>query len=648
MEENQGIMGLAPQVAPQPAPPPQQPAMSADPQAEAALAQARQEVPAGEFSQELLGAGEQMDPAAIAEFKQAISQLSLPAELLQMLQDLIMQILQDPSRYEEIRQQLISQGFPADFLPEQFDPEFMGALQVALTQVKPLQVPMAGPMEPANPTPPEGFANGGIATLNPVAQALQSYGRNGDTMLAHITPMEARALQMMGGSGTINPVTGLREYNWVSDAWKGIKNAVSKFAKSTVGKIITTVALGYFLGPAAASALGVTSAAGVAAVSGFIGGFGSSLAAGEGFKSALKSGAVNGLVAGAGSAVMGGSQALQAGSYAGPTTISGQYEKFTDLFSPSAQATVPAGTPATPGQAVSQAGAPAQVPPPTPASPMAQAAPTPAAPPAAPGAPVAPGGIQTLGQTLPAELGDVMAMPGGGIREVGATLNPLASAPAAAPQSFLQRNVLGPAENFYKEYLSPSEIAARGEQTALQKYQTVMQQTGNEKLAMSAYEKALPGAFSKYGPLTLAGIGTLAATGAFSPEPIPESELAKRLKMGPYEYFMQNKDKFGVNLGGVTTTYAQPPVRAARGGIATMAPRRFNMGGFANGGTPEYPRRTGPINGPGTGTSDSIPAMLSDGEFVMTARAVRGAGNGSRREGARRMYQMMKQFEGNA
>ena len=31
----------------------------------------------------------------------------------------------------------------------------------------------------------------------------------------------------------------------------------------------------------------------------------------------------------------------------------------------------------------------------------------------------------------------------------------------------------------------------------------------------------------------------------------------------------------------------------------------------------------GEIMGPGTGTSDSIPAMLSDGEFVMTARAVR-------------------------
>ena len=49
--------------------------------------------------------------------------------------------------------------------------------------------------------------------------------------------------------------------------------------------------------------------------------------------------------------------------------------------------------------------------------------------------------------------------------------------------------------------------------------------------------------------------------------------------------------------------------------------------------------------GPGTGTSDSIPAMLSDGEFVMTADAVRGAGGGNRREGARRMYNAMDRLE---
>jgi hypothetical protein len=52
--------------------------------------------------------------------------------------------------------------------------------------------------------------------------------------------------------------------------------------------------------------------------------------------------------------------------------------------------------------------------------------------------------------------------------------------------------------------------------------------------------------------------------------------------------------------------------------------------------------------GPGTGTSDSIPAMLSDGEFVMTAKAVRGAGGGDRREGARKMYEAMDKLEAQA
>lgn len=76
---------------------------------------------------------------------------------------------------------------------------------------------------------------------------------------------------------------------------------------------------------------------------------------------------------------------------------------------------------------------------------------------------------------------------------------------------------------------------------------------------------------------------------------------------------------------------------------------------------PETPTRKiatgGMIEGPGTGTSDSIPAAiyqnggrvqeaaLSDGEFVMTADAVRGAGNGDRDAGAAKMYQMMNRFE---
>lgn len=89
--------------------------------------------------------------------------------------------------------------------------------------------------------------------------------------------------------------------------------------------------------------------------------------------------------------------------------------------------------------------------------------------------------------------------------------------------------------------------------------------------------------------------------------------------------------------GGIMSTVASPPSSVMRdmGGIASLA-----KGG--------YPRRTGQISGPGTETSDSIPAMLSDGEFVMTAKAVRGAGKGSRLAGAKKMYALMHQLERNA
>ena len=68
----------------------------------------------------------------------------------------------------------------------------------------------------------------------------------------------------------------------------------------------------------------------------------------------------------------------------------------------------------------------------------------------------------------------------------------------------------------------------------------------------------------------------------------------------------------------------------------------------AGGEMQNFPRKTGYISGPGTETSDSIPAMLSDGEFVMNAKAVRGAGGGSRERGVRKMYDMMRAFEGGA
>ena len=77
----------------------------------------------------------------------------------------------------------------------------------------------------------------------------------------------------------------------------------------------------------------------------------------------------------------------------------------------------------------------------------------------------------------------------------------------------------------------------------------------------------------------------------------------------------------------------------------------------------EFERMNGSINGEGTEISDDVPAMLSDGEYVMTGRAVRGAGaydlnvgdggiitltpggEESRERGTDLMYQMMALFE---
>lgn len=50
------------------------------------------------------------------------------------------------------------------------------------------------------------------ADLPTLAQHVRKKGRRGDTVLAHISPREAKKLKEMGGSGTTNPHTGLPEY----------------------------------------------------------------------------------------------------------------------------------------------------------------------------------------------------------------------------------------------------------------------------------------------------------------------------------------------------------------------------------------------------------------------------------------------------
>ncbi len=67
--------------------------------------------------------------------------------------------------------------------------------------------------------------------------------------------------------------------------------------------------------------------------------------------------------------------------------------------------------------------------------------------------------------------------------------------------------------------------------------------------------------------------------------------------------------------------------------------------GFAEGGEVMDMRNGGESVGPGTGTSDDIPAMLSDGEFVMTAKANLGAGSVGLKKGKGGIMELVPQGE---
>jgi hypothetical protein len=149
-------------------------------------------------------------------------------------------------------------------------------------------------------------------------------------------------------------------------------------------------------------------------------------------------------------------------------------------------------------------------------------------------------------------------------------------------------------------------------------------------------------------------MGGLAETPKVTMDQLGRYEMAKNLGTGG------SRADFGLapapvaldfNMGGPVYGYNYGgPVR-----------QYFNKGGLAI--IQELDMRDGgESDGPGTGTSDDIPAMLSDGEFVMTAKATKGAGafgvnktksgielvkggSPSRKKGVENMRELMNIFE---
>lgn len=137
--------------------------------------------------------------------------------------------------------------------------------------------------------------------------------------------------------------------------------------------------------------------------------------------------------------------------------------------------------------------------------------------------------------------------------------------------------------------------------------------------------------FAKNNPGLVIGAGSALA----SLMDQPESVSAKYFNRGPTasQLVREHPERYTIfHGGGMRANYPRTQIQ-----VPTKGYGKRKKGVFAEAG--------GEIVGPGHGTSDSVPAMLSDGEFVFTAKAVLGAGKGDRMRGAKKMYQMMKKYE---
>jgi hypothetical protein len=670
-------------------------------------------------------------PAYEQGMEQVISQLNLPIEELNVLKQILEYLLQNEAEYPKLRQRLINEaGVRPEDIPEEFDRGYLMTMLVVVQEALSRKQGMGGSMPE-----PQGFQKGGLAGA---AEALRQQGRGGDTILAHINPQEAKLLKAMGGSGTINPATGIMEFKGggggilggvgkaIGGAFSAVGNAVKSVVSSPVGKIVATVALTAALGPGGL-ALGGTLGAGAGlaatamayAIPAAIAGSAISLAGGSNLSTALKTGLISGGLAGlapgisnflpgtggylnaaATGAILGGGYGALTGQNIAKSALTGGLLGGVLSAAGGAKAFGPAQPTVSPtdtsfSQGMREYGG---------------------------SAPDTSGGISTLpsGQTnLQAPTPDydftgLSAEARTPTFDIGFGPDRF-SPPPAADTSFSQgmSEFGGPAQArapLTDTSLSQgmSEFGGGPTQAAGQKgplTDTSLSQGMREyggggpnqpsstgigsyfdkaKNYLFSSDPSNPGFFyNSKGEISVpAVVGTVIAGGAlmdgFKPAPVTPPGMINKNVTGET---LIERDPNKYIVGGIPGYNAPPPSTAYAGYVPTpsygpgnnpsvypvytppgmaatarpnqgiMQPYNYNPYTFApfraakGGITRAYPRKTGSIDGPGTGTSDSIPAMLSDGEFVITAKAVRGAGGGSRREGAKKLYRMMHALE---
>lgn len=203
----------------------------------------------------------QSDPRfaqAIEAMERAVVNMPIVPEDLDDAIEVLELIVERPEAYAEIREAAIKDGeIDEDTLPEKFDPIYVVSLLVALYGLQ-------------DRLESEGYARGGLSVA---ARRAMTGGRGGDSELVHVNQREREMLRRAGGSGDINPNTGLREYKFKLGK---ILAAVAPIALSFIAPGIGTAigsaisgGLGLGLGATGASILGSAAlGAGLGALSG--------------------------------------------------------------------------------------------------------------------------------------------------------------------------------------------------------------------------------------------------------------------------------------------------------------------------------------------------------------------------------------------
>ena len=119
-------------------------------------------------------------------------------------------------------------------------------------------------------------------------------------------------------------------------------------------------------------------------------------------------------------------------------------------------------------------------------------------------------------------------------------------------------------------------------------------------------------------------------------------DYMREILMGPYNHMiggMSGQEIMDMDDDAIKEIYDELNSKY----MATGGRAQYNMGGMELNGVPG-----GAVQGPGTEKSDSIPAQLSNNEFVVTADAVRAAGGGDIDAGAQKFYGIMNALDPNS